>query len=322
MKRNCDNCGAKFQDAEVLASILTCAFCGSQKKLENTNEKMTGLEADLAKAVFLLENAQKVGDFQKAARIFEQAIAVDFENPTLYLNLLLAQTFTNKEENLAHHNRPLTRYTAFRKALSLGDNGLKERLLSYSKAVEKTVAVRNKKTKKQLGAVLAALTIAAFGFLFFRNRTAQAKEERVASFLSVPYLVDMLHEDPSRARMLGDSLFQEHTAAYFLTARGLSDYGAVSRIRLDFPPTAARSLTQIRLELVEEFDGLILGDSPDFEAIAAYFGEKYNVETDFTDSRIRFELEGVRFEIFDNRSAVAINLNEIPQIWVTATVDG
>lgn len=147
MVLKCEMCG---YNVEVLPgeNKATCASCGSLTALQT---QATGGAERLEPLMKRIALSLEYDEWEKAADLLEQALNIDPENAKLYVALLMTETKSKKEENLADFPGDISAYLNYQKALRFADEGLAKRLEQYNRAaLERKRQAEEQEAKRQM----------------------------------------------------------------------------------------------------------------------------------------------------------------------------
>jgi hypothetical protein len=132
MVLTCEMCGASLDANKAINNIVTCEYCDSATNIHgyvHLNMSSDDRAATLMKRGFVLVEF-KIWD--KAKYVLEKAVDYDSKNAKAYLGLLMVDTKSAKEEELSLHNKKLSTYKNYHRAMEFADVELKARLESYN----------------------------------------------------------------------------------------------------------------------------------------------------------------------------------------------
>ena len=147
MVLTCEMCGASLDVNKAINDVVNCEYCDSATNIHGIvrlNMSSDDRAAALMKRGFVFIEF-KVWD--KAKYVLEKAVNYDPSNAKAYLGLLMVDTKSEKEEELALHNKELSKYYKnYNKAFEFADSALKGRLENYN---EKTKVIQRQEEMEE-----------------------------------------------------------------------------------------------------------------------------------------------------------------------------
>lgn len=142
VKLSCPNCGVAIELSDD-REYGFCTYCGTKVVQDKVIVEHRGkvsisgvadVQALLDRAILFLEDKQ----FDKALDYCERALDIDPKNPDAYIAKLMSQTHCSRIELLANSEKPLERYTSYKRAIRFASADKKEILQSlFKQSVEK-----------------------------------------------------------------------------------------------------------------------------------------------------------------------------------------
>jgi len=125
-----------------------CMYCRAEvivKKDSSSGDSVT-LDSLMKKGFLSLEYSE----WSKAEEAFDQAANIDPEHGVIYVGKLLAELEMTTKEKLANHDRKLSVYANYEKAIRFASSDLKEQLEGYNDAIKKRLANAKAEEERKL----------------------------------------------------------------------------------------------------------------------------------------------------------------------------
>ena len=124
-----------------------CVYCRTEVVVKKDSSSSSVTLDSLVKRGFL---SLEYSDWSKAEESFDHAANIDPEHGMIYVGKLLAELEMTKEEELASHDRKLSGYTNYKKAIRFADSELKVQLEKYNNKIKKRIADAKAKEERKL----------------------------------------------------------------------------------------------------------------------------------------------------------------------------
>lgn len=174
----CSSCTAPL---EIIpnTSHAKCEFCGTVTAIPKAAPQAPSIDSFMQRGHLLLED----GNWAEAGNYFDAVLDINPQYAPAYIGKLCAEIEINSEKNLIRHNRYLTDYGNFNKALRFADADYANYLNSLSMAVIPFAQEREANLKQLRRKNLFSSVLHKFSFLLYIAAVSPAVYFIIAEFI-------------------------------------------------------------------------------------------------------------------------------------------
>ena len=310
MVLTCEMCGASLDVNKAINDVVNCEYCDSATNIHGIvrlNMSSDDRAAALMKRGFVFIEFRV---WDKAKYVLEKAVNYDSSNAKAYLGLLMVDTKSAKEEELALHNKELSKYYKnYNKAFEFADIALKGRLEKYNentkeiqrqeemeeeKRRQERERIREKreareqqereerekaaKRRMKTNIIVAASLLVIIGILTIaglNNRERRLENERLAlenieNLTDLTFIIELVSQDPTQHTIDTRGLIVDERRAD--TYRVVRDLAEISGFNeIRFRPG------RIDFDQVTRFAGINLTSA---DRVSASLYDRYGIEAE------------------------------------------